>query len=91
MSLRELRKKHNIMMSADEETVILCAMRYSVGRMTYMPELVADYIRDNWKYVSNKQQFLRDLEREMESSGSLGMECDENTWKSLLQFMQENI
>lgn len=35
------------------ETILLCAVRYSIGRQTYMPSLVIDYITPLLPYLSD--------------------------------------
>lgn len=34
------------------ETILLCAVRYAIGRETYMPSLVIDYITPLLSYLS---------------------------------------
>ena len=34
------------------ETILLCAVRYAIGRQTYMPSLVIDYIAPLLPYLS---------------------------------------
>ena len=34
------------------ETILLCAVRYAIGRKTYMPSLVIDYITPLLPYLS---------------------------------------
>lgn len=36
----------------DFETVLLCAVRYAIGRRTYIPSLVIDYITPLLPYLS---------------------------------------
>lgn len=36
----------------DFETILLCAVRYAIGRQTYMPSLVIDYITPILPYLS---------------------------------------
>lgn len=35
------------------ETILLCAVRYAIGRETYMPSLVIDYITPLLPYLSD--------------------------------------
>ena len=37
----------------DLETILLCAVRYAIGRQTYMPSLVIDYITPLLPYLSD--------------------------------------
>ena len=36
----------------DFETILLCAVRYAIGRQTYIPSLVIDYITPLLPYLS---------------------------------------
>ena len=49
-------------------TVLNCAVRYCLGRMTYMPKLVCDYIRPLLPYLSDKTLWCFDKD------------CDEEMW-----------
>lgn len=59
-------------------TVLICAERYAIGRHTYMPSLVADYVRDNlkadpgrsktaWVMARDIREFREDYERTRET------------------------
>lgn len=37
----------------DFETILLCAIRYAIGRQTYMPSMVIDYITPLLPYLSD--------------------------------------
>ena len=79
--------------------IVLCAMRYAIGRRTYMTGLVADYIKENCLYVNaqDRSNMLRDLTEEIvhvEANPSmkwLGDACDVAAWMELQKFMKENI
>lgn len=65
--------------------VLICAVRYSIGRMTYMPRLVQDFIRPLLPYLSNKTLYV--MERDIAEANSYGdQSIDEPDWK---RFMQE--
>ena len=77
-------------MISPDEHILISAVRYALGRQSYI-------VGDTAKYVALKQKTLskecidiiiRDIEEEMERYHSvgqtLGMECDERTWKNLL-------
>jgi len=68
--------------SDDLEAILICAVRYSIGRATYMPELVTGWIEDNMRgRLSRKTVSVmrRDIEEAKRRNG-LGMECDVKTW-----------
>jgi len=76
----------------DLRTLLLATMRYSIGRMTYMPDLSSELIRKH-KEVLNEydlKQIIKEIEEhdvELEGTGlrtsELGMDCDVQTWHNL--------
>ena len=38
----------------DFESILICAIRYAIGRRTYMPKIVCDFIQPLIPYLSNK-------------------------------------
>ena len=42
----------------DHGIISLCALRYCFGKPTYVPYLIIDYIKDNWKNYCNTDKFL---------------------------------
>ena len=77
-----------------EEQILICAVRYALGRMSYIITVVCDYVYFKRKTLSREciNIIIRDIEEEMEryhSSGELlGMECDERTWSRLLETLK---
>ena len=82
-------KKNAVPLDEDLQTIMICAVRYSLGRKTYMPGLVTGWIMRNCAgklYKGRIEIMLRDIQeqREMgERSGwdSLGDPCDVRTWE----------
>ena len=63
--------------------VLNCAVRYSIGRMTYMPRLVQDFIRPLLPYLSNKTLYV--MERDIAEANSYGdRNIDEPDWMRFL-------
>ena len=86
--------------SQDLATLLLCSMRYAIGRMTYMPSNVARMIRESWGKLSQNDRDLlkRDLKDEIQFRErgfeddqwkGLGHECDYHTWHDLMKWMEE--
>lgn len=50
-------------MNKDHGIICLCAMRYALGRQTYMPGLVQDYIRANIADIESRDitTMIRDI------------------------------
>lgn len=81
-------KKPTISLDDDDFGAILnCAVRYSLGRRSYMPKLVTDFITPLLPYLSDKTLgcFLRDLGR-TDNYGDPGI--DQPVWE---QFEQQVI
>lgn len=81
-------KKPNINPTDDYfGTVLNCAIRYSLGRQTYMPHLVMDFARPLLPYLSDKTLWCmsRDI-KEVETYGGYGSPViDEPKWKAFLR------
>lgn len=76
------RKPDLIRDDADLQTILVCAVRYSLGRATYMPGLVTDWIMEHCEGKLSRKTIgvmMRDID-EMRSRKALGMECDALTW-----------
>lgn len=76
----------------DYEHIVISAVRYAIGRMTYIVSLTVDYVLREIKEnkLSDKCLFIikADIEYE-EKKGNLGMECDKKEWKKLLEKIDE--
>ena len=81
------------MISPDEQ-ILICATRYALGRMSYIVEEVANYVFYKRKTLSKQciDIITLDIEKELEryhaAGFPLGMECDERTWKNLLEVLK---
>ena len=71
------------------ETILVCAVRYSLGRTSYMPSLVYDYIKPLLPKLMNKT--LSIMERDIVEYGgydndksAYGWECDYELWMKFL-------
>lgn len=80
----------------DTTNVLICALRYCVGRMTYMPELVTEWFKRHWFEFSDLQrmEFISDVRREIQLADTrgpshLGTECDQKMWRDFLKWMEE--
>ena len=76
------RKRNAIRDDQDLQTILICAVRYSLGRATYMPRLVTDWIMEHCEGQLNENTLtvmMRDID-EMRRRHALGMDCDITTW-----------
>lgn len=72
----------------DFETILLCAIRYAIGRRTYIPSLVIDYITPLLPYLSdNTLRLIANEITEYEAyEGGLGDEkIDRPYWEQFLR------
>lgn len=71
----------------DFATIAICALRYSMGRRTYMPRLVQSIVRPFLPEMSDKDLHVLqdDLHRQKEM-GNYGDPCDKEEW---LRFASE--
>ena len=70
------------------ETILLCAVRYAIGRRTYIPSLVIDYITPLLPYLSdNTLRLIANEITEYEGyEGGLGDEkIDKPYWEQFLR------
>ena len=75
---------------ADIHTLILCAVRYALGRKTYIVYDVAEIVKKNPSELRDDTLILldRDIRRELER-GNYGMQCDLEIWQALRQTIQK--
>lgn len=74
----------------DFETMLICAVRYAIGRRTYMPGLITEFImNDVGKQLHERAVLvmLEDLRRTPASER--GDPCDVRTWERFEQWLKE--
>ena len=75
---------------SDEELIILCALRYALGRKTYITGVVSDYILKKLKKKKKpsngfRENVIKDIEDANSTyEGKIGMDCDHESWMKLL-------
>lgn len=80
-----------------EEMILICAVRYALGRMSYIVGVVAEYVAVKQPELSKEciNIIIRDIEEELkwyhDAGQTLGMECDERTWLRLLERLKEGV
>ena len=70
------------------ETILLCAVRYAIGRRTYIPSLVIDYITPLLPYLSDNTLRLiaNEIIEHYTYEGGLGDEkIDRPYWEQFLR------
>lgn len=77
-------KKPNIdLADHDFGCLVTCAIRYCLGRCTYMPKLVCDFVFPLLPYLDD--QTIGCMERDIRETPSYGMDCDYATWMQFLK------
>ena len=71
--------------------VLNCAVRYCIGRMTYMPGLVTDWIMQHCGGLLTAKTLgvmKRDIDEAAARNG-LGMDCDIITWMKFRDWLEK--
>ena len=77
----------------DFQNIIISALRYSLGRRTYINSETADFIKKYSEIIDErvKKIMLKDLEEYFECRDIYYKddECDYNTWKDLYEWLKK--
>lgn len=79
----------------DFATICICAVRYSLGRMTYMPGLVQSFVAPRLKFFDKCS--LEVLAHDIREHGSVygekayGMDFDYKDWMRFLERVEDEI
>ena len=70
----------------DDRLILIAAFRYALGRMTYMPSVVAGVLAQCWADLTEHERRLirREIAKAIER-GRAGMDCDVATWRRVLE------
>lgn len=77
-----------------EEQILICAVRYALGRMTYIVDDVCKYVASKKDSLSKhcKNVIINDIEEEIAMYHRLGRTCgmvsDELDWLELLDILK---
>lgn len=75
----------------DYEHMIISAVRYALGRMTYIVELTVNYILQEIEDDKLSDSCLNIIRRDIKETKNLGMECDREQWLKLFNRIEEVI
>ena len=77
-----------------DKEILIFAMRYALGRMTFAPITVVENIKHNINLFTKREleSLIRIIE-EQEDFGrqALGMNCDIETWLNFKQYLKDRI
>ncbi|CAB4141324.1 hypothetical protein UFOVP410_163 [uncultured Caudovirales phage] len=68
-------------------SVLICAVRYALGRKTYVSQLIVYEILLRWSKLSPQDKVLicQDILHYFKSQESLGVNCDDDCWKKIIE------
>lgn len=75
----------------DYEHIVVSAVRYALGRMTYIVELTVNYVLEEIENDELSDRCLDVIAEDIRSAKSLGMDCDKAHWLKLLNRIEEVI
>lgn len=77
-------------MPSDAENMALCAIRYTIGRMTYIVSDGQRWARE-WGAKSKwvRDVIRRDLREAADREGALGDQYDEAGWRNVLVYLDK--
>lgn len=73
----------------DFGALVNCAVRYCLGRCTYMPSLICDYLKPRLSLLNAKT--IGCMERDIRLASSYRDECDRATWAAFLGAVQSEM
>ncbi len=73
------------------EQMLISAVRYALGRATYIVGTTTDEVKRVWVDLSeNTRTVIRRDVSEAIDRGQVGMEMDDSRWRNLIAFMDDN-
>jgi hypothetical protein len=77
-----------------EEQILICAVRYALGRMSYIVKDVCDYVKLKANELSEECKSIMihdiydDISYHHRIGRTVGFECDEREWIDLLELLK---
>lgn len=84
-------KPRTIASDPDTGQAAICALRYCIGRRSYLPSLIIVWVKRYWELFDfpTRLTIFKDLKQEIDGKRDLGDECDRDTWMKFYQWMQD--
>lgn len=73
----------------DFALVVGSALRYGLGRRTYITGTISQFIIDNIKLIPNDQKLV--MIRDIKEKEYYGDDCDEENWMKLLSELEKSV
>lgn len=74
---------------SDYEHMIVSVVRYALGRMTYIVELIVNYIIKDIEENKLSKFCLVVMLRDIKTTDDLGWDCDKQCWQRLIDKIEE--
>ena len=73
-------------MNRDESAVYLCALRYALGRRTYITSIISEQLIDKWESITETDRLLilAEINRAIYINEA-GDDCDVENWNQVIQ------
>lgn len=75
----------------DYEHIVISAVRYALGRCTYIVELTVNYVLQEIEEDNLSDQCLALILSDIQNARDYGMDCDKEQWIKLLNRIREVI
>ena len=84
-----------------DDCVAICAFRYALGRQTYMPSVIVEWLIKEWEKLTERDRSVikKELSEAIHSDDDarkngdkwlpLGWDCDRATWMQLWKFIKD--
>ena len=76
-------------MISDYEHMLISALRYALGRRTYIVGMTAEYIENELPKLSDQCRAIMIEDIEQQEQFGYGDECDREDWMLLLEKLRE--
>ena len=74
---------------SDYENIVISAVRYALGRVSYIVNLTVNYILKDIEQNKLSMKCLWIIHEDIRKAKYLGMDCDEKDWQRLLKKIDE--
>ena len=75
----------------DVGRLLVCAVRYAIGRSTYIVGDACGWVRTYWAIIDQQERdcIRRDVAEALSDGRKLGWQCDHDEWAALAAWMDE--
>lgn len=74
---------------SDYEQIVISAVRYALGRMTYIVGTTVNYVIKDIEENKLSKFCLVVMLRDIKTADDLGMDCDKAEWQKLIDKIEE--